>query len=351
MAAFEKTFRRSSVTKMLIAELLRTTHDLPKGEEQYEAQTYLSPAGRTIAKVMIAGTATEKELLGEDNNLWRLRMSDPSGSIAVMAGQYQPDAAQIIAQMEVPCFVTVVGKLNVYEPEPGRHVVSIRPDTVTIVDGKTRDDFILDASIATAKAIRKTSTDPELMKQVTEVYGESGDSPEAYLLMAQQAVESLLPTFSAEKLDQNVPSVSPPDQAAEEAVTKTDDKVGEAAQEKQGVTTPAPPIIQAPAKAPPSLSAEKPIQKRTGASAYPGKGRPTSEPSKTKDIRNDILTVQEVICSILQEKGTIVYEDLPELLRTKGVNPNMVDWTSAVIRLMQEGYCCEPRLGTLRIVR
>jgi len=60
------TFRRSSVTKMLAAEVSRTTHTLPKGEEQYEAQTYLSPTGRVVAKIMVAGVATEKEDIGKD---------------------------------------------------------------------------------------------------------------------------------------------------------------------------------------------------------------------------------------------------------------------------------------------
>ena len=50
-----------------------------------------------------------------------------------------------------------------------------------------------------------------------------------------------------------------------------------------------------------------------------------------------------MILGILQEKRTIKYEDIPDLLKAREVNPNMVDWTSAVKRLMQEGYCCEPR--------
>uniref|UniRef100_A0A6H1ZTJ3 Uncharacterized protein n=1 Tax=viral metagenome TaxID=1070528 RepID=A0A6H1ZTJ3_9ZZZZ len=335
---FGTTFKRSSVTKMLAAEVTRTTHALPKGEEQYESQTYLSPTGRTVAKIMVAGVATEKEDIGKDQSLWRLRISDPSGAIGVMAGMYQPEAMQAIAQLEIPSYVAIVGKLNVYEPESGSHIVSIRPDSVTIIDGKNRDDLVLDAALSTARSIKKTMADPEIMKRVTEAY-EGGHDKAAYVLVVQQALESLLPAPSTEKQEP-----APKDQKPEGAVTKTNgnDKAGE---EK---------------KTPADKETKKPDKKETnGQPASPPKTKETEKPAKKsspssnkgkaeKEIDESIKTIQEVVLEVLKEKREVVYSDLPDLLRNKGINPLMMDWESAVKRLMQEGLCYEPKLGRLK---
>jgi RPA family protein len=320
-----RLFKRAPVTKILIAEAVRTTHDLPRGEGQYEAQTYMTPTGRTISKVMISGVAVEKEDVGKDQSMWRLRVSDPSGAMHVFAGTYQPEGAQAISQLEIPSFVAVVGKLNLYKPEDGNVIVSIRPDSVTLIDGAARDNLILDASLSMLRSIRKTTD--EKMKEITSIYGDK-DGKEAYILVVRQAIESLEPT--SEKVTG--------------APAQAHDKTGETTPEEKPVKAPSSPP-------PPPLPPTAP--------AYPGKADKKKEKEKEKKrekepdktgIDDAIQTVQEVILKILQEKGTIKYQDIPEMLKERGINPNMVDWTSAVKRLMQEGMCCEPRLGTLRVV-
>ncbi len=312
----DRIFKRSSITKMLVAELIRTTHALPKGEEQYEAQTYLSPTGRTIAKVMVCGTAIEKEDVGKDSSHWRLRISEASGSVQIYAGMYQTEAAAVIAQLEVPCFVSVVGKMNIYEPEDGSHIVSIRPDSLTVIDGKTRDDFILDASLSLIRSVRKT--DDETMKRVASIYGEKDDK-ETYMFVARQAIESLLPdTIPDARGDHRIGQPRTPNYKAGEDKDK---------ESKQNTTSAPPP---------------KHDSKSTKAS-------PSSIQGKTdKLIDSGIQTVQEVVLEILKEKGTVKYEDLPELLKARNINPLMVDWTSAVRRIMDEGMCFEPKIGVLR---
>jgi len=305
----DRTFKRPSVTKIPIAELTRTTHALPRGPEQYDAQTYFSPTGRTISKVMICGTAIEKEDVGNDSSKWRVRISDPSGTVQVYASMYQPEAAAVTAQINIPCFVSVVGKLHIYEPEEGSHIVSIRPDSVTIIDGKTRDDFILDAALSLLRSVRKTSD--ETMKRVADIYGDKDDK-DTYIFVARQAIESLLPDYGAG--DQN------------------NNKAGEVKQESKQSQ-----------KAPDSAPLDS--KSRTSPSSF-------QETDKTdKSIDSGIKTVQEVVLEILIEKGTVKYEDLPEILKDRGINPNMVDWTSAVKRLMNEGRCCEPKTGTLRVTK
>jgi RPA family protein len=320
MAQETRSFKRAPVTKILIAEAVRTTHDLPRGEGQYEAQTYITPTGRTISKVMISGVAVEKGDVGKDQSMWRLRVSDPSGAMHVFAGTYQPEAAQVIARLEIPAFVAVVGKLNLYKPEEGSVIVSLRPDSVSLIDSAARDNLILDASLSTLRSIRKTSDD-KMKEMIAGIYGDK-DGKEAYILVARQAIESLEPV--SEKPG---------------APAQAHDETREATPEEKPV-----------AKAPSS-----PSPPQASAPTYPGKVDTKKEKALEKEqdktgINYAIQTVQDVIFGLLQEKGTIKYQDIPDMLKAKGVNPNMVDWTSAVKRLMQEGMCCEPRLGTLRVV-
>jgi hypothetical protein len=288
----------------------------------------MTPTGRTISKVMIAGVAVEKEDVGKDQSMWRLRVSDSSGAMHVFAGTYQPEGAQVISQLEIPSFVTVVGKLNLYKPEPDSVIVSLRPDSVTLIDGASRDNLILDASLSTLRSIRKTSD--EKMKEIASIYGEK-DGKEAYILVARQAIESLEPPTSEKVIGASAPA-------------HAHDEPGEATPEEKPVKASSPP----PPPTPTSVLTSAPA---------PGKADKKKEKKKEKEKEQDktgiddaIQTVQEVILGLLQEKGTIKYQDIPEMLKDKGVNPNMVDWTSAVKRLMQEGMCCEPRLGTLRVV-
>jgi hypothetical protein len=199
-------------------------------------------------------------------------------------------------------------------------------------------------------------------------------------------MESLLPTFSTEKLNQNDHGAEKRDKPAPQtALTKPDsnDKVGEdkstgksdasttkqkqdEQKSRQGVSTPppAPPKLDEKtmpaASSPPSnnlFSAAKSLTKKmTSAPAYPKKEKELTEPAPApvkgkagKEIDDSIKTVQEVVMQILQEEVQFKYADLPELLKKKGVNPLMQDWESAVKRLMKKGYCCEPRLGIIRV--
>lgn len=352
-------FKRSSVTKMLIAELNRTTHPLPKGEGQYEAQTYLSPAGRVVAKVMICGTAIQKEDVGKEQPLWRMRITDPSGTTQVYAGGlYQPEAAQAIATLDIPAFVVVVGKLHLYEPEGegGNIIVSLRPDSISILgnDSQGRDDFLLDATLSTLRSVRAASED--MMKRVTTVYGEK-EGKDAYIFVARQALESLRDA-TAQRCD---------DKAGEDKSTGKSDTGTSGKQDgqksKQGETSPAPPTLDkkpAPVESSPSKLPEKEkdkgaTKKTTSAPAYPKKDAKEPAPAQVKgkagkEIDESIKTVQEVVMQILHEEVQFKYSDLPEMLKKKGVNPLMADWESAVKRLMMEGYCCEPRLGIIRVV-
>jgi RPA family protein len=55
---------------MLAAEIRDTTVEIQSGGDQYKPTIYLSPTGAEVNRVLIAGTAVEKEDVGTDNSFW-----------------------------------------------------------------------------------------------------------------------------------------------------------------------------------------------------------------------------------------------------------------------------------------
>src|SRR5256712_7848202 len=77
--------------------------------------------------------------------MWRARISDPTGTFHVYAGQDQPEAAATLSKLKAPVFGAIVGKSRVYSPESGAVYTSVRPERVKAVDETVRDYWILEA--------------------------------------------------------------------------------------------------------------------------------------------------------------------------------------------------------------
>lgn len=317
-------FQRAPIFKMLAAELKNTTHELPKnGGDQWESQYYLTPSGEAVSKVMMIGVATEKEDVGDDQPFWRLRISDPTGGIMVYSGKFQPEAAQIIAGMDIPCFVAVVGRPSIYRPEGGP-VVSIRPDTIVVVDEAARNSFLLDAAGQLIMRVKEmwATPDAERIKKTRAIY--EGITPAALLDIADMAVKSLLP--AEEQKDAGAEQKAPV--LEQEPEDKPAAKADEAKppEPKKGAT--------------PAAQGNKPApkQKKSAAKKEAPKAKPEDELVKVKDC----------IYKKMQEKKTLRIGEIPGALKEGGFDPDKVDWETAVKALMNEGMCTEPRLGELR---
>ncbi|MES2153737.1 MAG: hypothetical protein V4510_01215 [bacterium] len=125
-----------------------------KGQGEKDPSYLVTPLGAKINRLHVVGVCTDIEPVGESGEVWRARVSDPTGIFTVYAGNYQPEAAQALSQLKPPQYVAVTGKARTYEPEPGSVFVSIRPESVTVVDQATRDQWILDTGRRTADRLK-----------------------------------------------------------------------------------------------------------------------------------------------------------------------------------------------------
>src|SRR5207245_1230087 len=136
---------REVAWRLFASEYNDASLELDGGGER--APSYVvTPLGAKVNRVFVVGVITDVENVGSDAQpMWRARISDPTGTFHVYAGQYQPEAAATLSKLKPPVFGAIVGKSRVYSPESGAVYTSIRPERVKAVDETVRDYWILEA--------------------------------------------------------------------------------------------------------------------------------------------------------------------------------------------------------------
>jgi len=249
------SFAREVARRVYAQELRDSDLSFRENEDQYAPLYLITPTGARCNRVLVVGTLTEKDNLGDDVEYWRGRVADPTSSIFVYAGQYQPDAAQALAGTEPPAFVAVVGKPSVYETEDGTRLISIRAESVQRVDAETRDRWILESAARTLDRLRAFkaflgmggadafSSGDELLKkpQAPEDVADIGKAHlhystdlERYRQMVARALESLKGEISEPKVEVAEPKAETEKTGGTRAETAWEDEVAIGAEPEEG---------------------------------------------------------------------------------------------------------------------
>lgn len=175
----EVTFEREPAKRVFAAELRESRIHFKEGDDEKSPTYILLPTGERCNRIFIVGTMTEKKKQGEQNMFYRARVVDPTGTFFIMAGSYQPDAMQQMARIDPPSFVAVVGKPSLYETPDGAVLISVRCESVTVVDKEIRDLWVTDTAKATLdrldpdvstpdaeRAHQEYKTDPALFRKM-----------------------------------------------------------------------------------------------------------------------------------------------------------------------------------------
>jgi RPA family protein len=132
-----------------------------------------------INRIFVAGILSEIEDIGSDKSYIKAKILCKTGSFTLYAGDYQPEAVQFLMEnmKNLPVFVAVVGKINVYEPEQGKKIASIRPETITLSDETTRNYWLSDA----ANYLDKRLANPSFPEEHREKYKKEVQEIRAFL--------------------------------------------------------------------------------------------------------------------------------------------------------------------------
>ncbi len=181
-------FTREVAHRLFAVELKESNLQVKEGQDQFSPQYLITPTGAKVNRVFVVGVLTEKEDVGTDSEFWRGRIVDPTGAFFVTAGQYQPEAAQILSRTTPPEFVAVIGKPTAYTTKEGNVLTSIRAESMHVVDAATRDRWVVDTAMLTLKRLEKLAgSEPDAVK-AREHYN---TKVESYKELVNKAVLSL----------------------------------------------------------------------------------------------------------------------------------------------------------------
>ncbi len=184
----EGGFVREVAHRVFAAEFRESNLQAKEGQDQYSPSYLLTPTGVEVNRIFVVGTLTETEDIGTEAQFWRGRIVDPTGAFFVSAGQYQPEAAQVLAKTTPPEFIAVIGKPSTYTTKEGNVLTSIRAESLQIVDAATRDRWVVDTAKHTMARLERLKGDNPDAVKAREHYATNVD---AYKAMVAQAIGSL----------------------------------------------------------------------------------------------------------------------------------------------------------------
>jgi len=180
---------REVAQRAFAAEFNDSTYTFKESDDDRAPVYALLPTGERANRVFFVGTLTETDDVGEDSEYWQGRIVDPTGTFFVYAGQYQPEAASTLRELEAPAYVAVVGKPRTYETDDGNVTVSVRPESITPVDAATRDRWVAETAERTLERI--DAFDDEANEYARMAREQYGDALSAYKEAVVDALESL----------------------------------------------------------------------------------------------------------------------------------------------------------------
>lgn len=181
--------RREVARRVFATEFNDATYTFREDDDDRAPIYALLPTGMKANRVFVVGTLTETTDVGSEDEYWQGRVVDSTETLFVYAGEYQPYPAKVLRETEPPAYVAVVGKPRTYETDDGAVNVSLRPESLTVVDESTRDRWVVETAEQTLDRIEAFNDKrTQYARMAREQYGES---VEMYLEAVIKALETL----------------------------------------------------------------------------------------------------------------------------------------------------------------
>jgi RPA family protein len=143
---------REIAYRLFAAEFDDASFSYSESDEERAPNYVVTPTGARLNRMFAVGVLTEVERVNDD--VLRGRVVDPTGAFVSYAGQYQPDEMAFLDRASPPAFVALSGKARTFQPEDSDRVfTSVRPESLSRVDGDTRDRWTVSAAEATLDRI------------------------------------------------------------------------------------------------------------------------------------------------------------------------------------------------------
>jgi hypothetical protein len=135
--------RREPAMPLLVQDLLMSVEE-ELSEEDGPRSHHITPTGAGVYRALISGVLMEMDDIGSEGSpLIRLRLADPTGGISFTIGRFNPGLIEIVKGLEVPSFVTVVGKVTRFISKRGNSIVTINPEIIVPATKEDKDSWNL----------------------------------------------------------------------------------------------------------------------------------------------------------------------------------------------------------------
>lgn len=115
---------------------------------EFEPSYIITPLGAKINRIYISGVLTEKD---KRENMIKADIFDTTGVFKVYA--FDEEHMKMFDDIEIPSFVSAIGKGRIYSPEEGVYYVSINAEIIKKVNAEIKDYWIYETAIHTMKRI------------------------------------------------------------------------------------------------------------------------------------------------------------------------------------------------------
>ncbi len=388
---------REVAWRVFAHEFIHSDYFFHDGDE-FSPNYLVTPTGARVNRLYFVGVLTEIDNLGAGEDMWRARVSDPTGAFSVYAGQYQPQASVFLSGLDVPCFVAITGKARTYEPEDGTIYTSVRPEELNTANDSIRDRWIVDTARLTYERIGlvRSAMDSGLKgDELTDMLVQSGASPELangilravshytdldkYLnTLSGVIVDALKNLSSADQSPspgtgishamEEVARSKPADNIVKETPARysiEDTQPTQSTQPAQPTQSPqparstesaqptqAPHSVQSPEPAQPTQSPHLVQSTEPETAQVAGEkiddGTTGSDPARPEEDKPEPDEMVYELMGIMDKGNGVPATELVDESKRSGLTDEQVD--GAVKTLMSEGRCYEPRIGVLRRV-
>jgi uncharacterized protein len=292
-----------------------------KGVGERAASYLISPLGARMNRVLVTGVLSPGEAVGRDpeNPFYRAKLTDPTGSISVTAGGFQPRALAALRAVTAPTPAVVVGKVHLFRGRDGSGYASVRAEAIRPASAEEVRGHLADAVEQTAQRLH-------LMEKI------ANDAPGG---------EASVPGFpvlwvrSAREARQRYPNAArgvygPP---LRETLRTVSGEIGLSI--PAATPLPASPVREEPVQAPPAV-------RITRTSPPPPPSLPSAAERAEESAFLDVIDQ-------LADKSADGYADLNEVVRAAartGVTSQRAE--ELLGRLEESGAVEEPVVGKLR---
>jgi len=206
---------REVARRVFARELEDATFTFKESDDERAPVYLLLPTGEKANRLFIAGTLTEVNDVGSEDEYLQARIVGPTGTFFAYAGKYQPEAASFLRQAQTPCYVAMTGKPRTYDSDDGETLVSLRPEQINEVDEATRTKWVLETADQTIDRIEADEPSDQCNQLVNEHYP-NVDLP-AYKEAVITAIQSTMDAESESEGEQINPEIVDETQPSAEA--------------------------------------------------------------------------------------------------------------------------------------